>query len=193
MVERTAMDPKSETEFKRDLVTLIPHLRAFARTLCGDRHGPQTDIEQLIRDQGTIYLLAEVDEMEQARPLLTLFAQEMFLAAERVARWCRTRLLRWWGVGRDAGASAVQVCSQVAFQRSGSPPLCGRSTGSVGIHIGYTATSSPGHMPVVFSHRALTPGTPILVVRTAESGRADPETGQERRVAPGARSPVTWR
>lgn len=56
------------------------------RTLCGDRHGPQTDIEQLIRDQGSIYLLAEVDEMEQARPLLTLFAQEMFLAAERVAR-----------------------------------------------------------------------------------------------------------
>ena len=36
MVERTAMDPASEGQFKRDLVTLIPHLRAFARTLCGD-------------------------------------------------------------------------------------------------------------------------------------------------------------
>ena len=36
MVERTAMDQASETVFKRDLVKLIPHLRAFARTLCGD-------------------------------------------------------------------------------------------------------------------------------------------------------------
>src|SRR5277367_5866008 len=36
MVERTAMDQGSETVFKRDLVQLIPHLRAFARTLCGD-------------------------------------------------------------------------------------------------------------------------------------------------------------
>ena len=36
MVERTAMDPGSENQFKRDLVGLIPHLRAFARTLCGD-------------------------------------------------------------------------------------------------------------------------------------------------------------
>jgi RNA polymerase sigma-70 factor (ECF subfamily) len=36
MVERTAMDPGAENEFKRDLVALIPHLRAFARTLCGD-------------------------------------------------------------------------------------------------------------------------------------------------------------
>ena len=36
MIERTAMDPVSEGQFKRDLVGLIPHLRAFARTLCGD-------------------------------------------------------------------------------------------------------------------------------------------------------------
>lgn len=36
MVERTAMDEVSEAAFKRDLVGLIPHLRAFARTLCGD-------------------------------------------------------------------------------------------------------------------------------------------------------------
>lgn len=36
MLERTAMDPASETVFKADLVKLIPHLRAFARTLCGD-------------------------------------------------------------------------------------------------------------------------------------------------------------
>ena len=36
MVERTAMDPGDEQVFKRDMVALIPHLRAFARTLCGD-------------------------------------------------------------------------------------------------------------------------------------------------------------
>lgn len=36
MVERNPMDPASETMFKRDLVALIPHLRAFARTLCGE-------------------------------------------------------------------------------------------------------------------------------------------------------------
>jgi RNA polymerase sigma-70 factor (ECF subfamily) len=36
MTERTIMDAASETQFKKDLVALIPHLRAFARTLCGD-------------------------------------------------------------------------------------------------------------------------------------------------------------
>ncbi len=56
------------------------------RALCGDRHGQQLDMDQLIRAGGTVYLLAEVDEMETARPLLTLFAQEMFMSAERTAR-----------------------------------------------------------------------------------------------------------
>jgi RNA polymerase sigma-70 factor (ECF subfamily) len=36
MVQRNNLDAASETAFKRDLVALIPHLRAFARTLCGD-------------------------------------------------------------------------------------------------------------------------------------------------------------
>jgi RNA polymerase sigma-70 factor (ECF subfamily) len=36
MAERTVMDSASEQQFKKDLVALIPHLRAFARTLCGD-------------------------------------------------------------------------------------------------------------------------------------------------------------
>src|SRR3954463_16057817 len=31
-----ANDPQVEAAFKRELVQLIPHLRAFARTLCGD-------------------------------------------------------------------------------------------------------------------------------------------------------------
>ena len=36
MNERTPLTPADEAVFKRDLVKLIPHLRAFARTLCGD-------------------------------------------------------------------------------------------------------------------------------------------------------------
>jgi RNA polymerase sigma-70 factor (ECF subfamily) len=36
MVSRGTLEPASEAIFKRDLVALIPHLRAFARTLCGE-------------------------------------------------------------------------------------------------------------------------------------------------------------
>jgi RNA polymerase sigma-70 factor (ECF subfamily) len=36
MANRGPLEPASEAIFKRDLVALIPHLRAFARTLCGD-------------------------------------------------------------------------------------------------------------------------------------------------------------
>ena len=36
MVRRVELDAAEEKVFKRDLVALIPHLRAFARTLCGD-------------------------------------------------------------------------------------------------------------------------------------------------------------
>ena len=36
MVRRVELDASEEKIFKRDLVALIPHLRAFARTLCGD-------------------------------------------------------------------------------------------------------------------------------------------------------------
>jgi len=34
-----ASDPKLEEQFKRELIALIPHLRAFARTLAGDPAG----------------------------------------------------------------------------------------------------------------------------------------------------------
>ena len=36
MALRGPLEPANEAIFKRDLVGLIPHLRAFARTLCGD-------------------------------------------------------------------------------------------------------------------------------------------------------------
>ena len=35
-VGRSPFDPQRDTLFKKELVTLIPHLRAFARTLTGD-------------------------------------------------------------------------------------------------------------------------------------------------------------
>ena len=69
------------------------------RALCGSRHDPQFDMGELIAAGGTVYLLAEVDEMELARPLLTLFAQEMFLAAERYARLLPRRRLPQTFVG----------------------------------------------------------------------------------------------
>jgi len=36
MPRNVPLEPSEEKVFKRDLVGLIPHLRAFARTLCGD-------------------------------------------------------------------------------------------------------------------------------------------------------------
>jgi RNA polymerase sigma-70 factor (ECF subfamily) len=36
MPRNVPLEPEEEKTFKRDLVGLIPHLRAFARTLCGD-------------------------------------------------------------------------------------------------------------------------------------------------------------
>ena len=61
------------------------------RALCGSRHGDQFDMGALVLAGGTLYLLAEQEEMELARPLLSLFAQEMFMAAERTAQTLTTR------------------------------------------------------------------------------------------------------
>ncbi|MCG9916477.1 MAG: sigma-70 family RNA polymerase sigma factor [Phenylobacterium sp.] len=36
MVDRSPRDPALDAAFKAEIVTLIPHLRAFARTLCGN-------------------------------------------------------------------------------------------------------------------------------------------------------------
>ena len=36
MARNVELSPREEATFKGDLVALIPHLRAFARTLCGD-------------------------------------------------------------------------------------------------------------------------------------------------------------
>ncbi len=69
------------------------------RVLCGPRTGPQFDMDALIRAGGTVYLLAEVDEMELARPLLTMLAGEMFMSAERTARTMPGRRLPYTFMG----------------------------------------------------------------------------------------------
>lgn len=59
---------------------------ADGRRLCGSVRDPQFSFEALIERQGTLYLLAEPELQEMARPLLSLIAQEVFMSAERVAR-----------------------------------------------------------------------------------------------------------
>lgn len=54
--------------------------------ICGSALDPSFSFEMLIQREGTLYLLSEPDRADVARPLLSLIAQEMFLAAERVAR-----------------------------------------------------------------------------------------------------------
>jgi hypothetical protein len=61
------------------------------RAVSGQRFGPDktrlpaTDMEAFLRDGGTIYLLADQNRIERARPLLSLFANEMFFLAEQIA------------------------------------------------------------------------------------------------------------
>ena len=56
------------------------------RAICGQRNALQFDMAELIRAQGTMYLLGEPDRMRVVRPLLSMIAAEMFVAAEYVAR-----------------------------------------------------------------------------------------------------------
>lgn len=67
---------------------------AEGRQLCGRRDtDTQFDMEKLVATGGTVYLLADSSRLHRVRPLLSLFAAEMFLAAEAVAlRTHRRRL-----------------------------------------------------------------------------------------------------
>ena len=91
----THLDPqagRTTSGVKRFLNFAISSLTSGqGRKLCGPRSGPQFDMGALIQAGGTVYLLAEPQEMELARPLLTLLATEMFLAAENTARKLRGR------------------------------------------------------------------------------------------------------
>lgn len=62
--------------------------------LCGRRDtDPQFDMEQMITASGTVYLLADSSRLHRVKPLLSLFAAEMFYAAEAVALRTRHRRL----------------------------------------------------------------------------------------------------
>jgi hypothetical protein len=63
------------------------------RTLCGRRRDAQFDMPAHIAAGGTVYLLADTGRIERTRPLLSLFAGELFMAAEAVALGTRTRRL----------------------------------------------------------------------------------------------------
>ena len=60
---------------------------ADGRALCTpDADDPNGfDMEHIIENAGTVYLLADPNRIDRARPLLSLFAAEMFMAAETVA------------------------------------------------------------------------------------------------------------
>lgn len=84
------LDPKggrTTSGVERYLVFALSSLcSGDGRALCGSAREPQFAMDKLIQAQGTVYLLAEPERMATARPLLSLIAEEMFLAAERVAR-----------------------------------------------------------------------------------------------------------
>jgi TraM recognition site of TraD and TraG len=68
------------------------------RRLCGHRDttteaGAQFDMERHIVAGGTVYVLADSSRVHRVKPLLSLFATEMFLAAEAVALRTRHRRL----------------------------------------------------------------------------------------------------
>jgi hypothetical protein len=55
------------------------------RALCGRRRDTQFDMPAHVAAGGTVYLLADTSRIERTRPLLSLFAGELFMAAEAVA------------------------------------------------------------------------------------------------------------
>ena len=68
----------------RALAGMISH---EGQKMLGRRDDPDPfDMEGLVQDQGTLYLLAEPEQMKIVRPVLSLIASEMVLAAEQVAR-----------------------------------------------------------------------------------------------------------
>ena len=80
------------------------------RAICGQRTGDQFDLAELIRAQGTLYLLGEPDRMRVVRPLLSMIAAEVFVAAEHVARTSGGRSPAFYAV-LDELRSGVRVAT----------------------------------------------------------------------------------
>jgi hypothetical protein len=105
---RTHLDPaagRTTSGVKRYLALTMNSLATEdSRALCGNDNqqhnsGPdggrpdQFDMDAFIAAGGTLYLLADASRIDRARPLLSLLAAEMFLAAESVALRTRHRRL----------------------------------------------------------------------------------------------------
>jgi hypothetical protein len=80
------------------------------RRICGSRKGAQFDMTGLIRAKGTMYLLGEPDRMRVVRPLLSMIASEVFVAAEQVARASGGRSPAFYAV-LDELRSGVRVAT----------------------------------------------------------------------------------
>lgn len=92
---RTHLDPQAERTNSGVLRYLNLALRAMTSAdghrLCGrrfDQHGhriPGFDMAGFIERGGTIYVLADPSRIERARPLLSMFTNELYFAAEQAA------------------------------------------------------------------------------------------------------------
>lgn len=95
---RKHLDPRSDrtTSSVERFVMLVMRslLSADGQALCGRRFDDEGtrihsfDMAGFIAAGGTLYLLADADRLEHARPLLSLFADEMFYAARQAALRC---------------------------------------------------------------------------------------------------------
>lgn len=133
------LDPKGErttSGVERYLTMALTSLASQeGRRVCGSRHDEQFDMAQLVVDEGTLYLLAEPEQMTVARPLLSLFATEMFLAAERVAR-------RQPGRKKRLPRTFVGVLDELRFGvRVANLPYVANALRKFGISYVYAATN----------------------------------------------------
>jgi hypothetical protein len=109
------LDPKGgrttsnlETSVARALYSLTS---VEGHAVCGLRNDPdQLDMVDLIRRQGTMYLLGEPDRMRVIRPLLSMIAAEMFQAAEDLARLSKGTAPAFYAV-LDELRSGVRVAT----------------------------------------------------------------------------------
>ncbi len=85
----THLDPAAErttSGVKRYISFALASLTSGdGQRLCGSRRDSQFDMESFILAGGTLYVLAQNERMASARPVLSMFANEVFTAAESAA------------------------------------------------------------------------------------------------------------
>jgi hypothetical protein len=86
------LDPRAERTTSAVVRFLTLAMQAFldprGRAFCGltDPHVPQFDMEAAIAEGATVYLLSDTQSRGVSGPLLSMFANEYFFAAQRVAQ-----------------------------------------------------------------------------------------------------------